>query len=114
MIRHNPITMDAELVLGTTGTFSIAPKIDGERTLQDGDHIWFTLRKKIGSPILLQKDISKFEDGVATIPIPPSDTKNMEPGTYVYDLRYIRADGNDDSLLPNQNSAYFVLKRGVK
>lgn len=114
MIKLNPVTLDAELVLGTTGTFSVAPKIDDERILQEGDHVWFTLRKKIGGPILLQKDITDFDNGIAEIPIPPSDTRNMEPGTYVYDIRLLRGDGNDDSLLPNQNSAYFVLKRGVK
>ena len=114
MIKLNPTTLDAELVLGTTGTFSVAPKIDDERILQDGDHVWFTLRKKIGGPVLLQKDITDFENGIATIPIPPSDTENMEPGSYIYDLRLLRTDGNDDSLLPKGDSAYFVLKRGVK
>lgn len=114
MIKLNPITLDAELVLGTTGTFSVAPKIDGDKILQDGDHVWFTLRKKIGGPILLQKDIHTFDNGIAEIPIPPSDTENMEPGSYIYDLRLLRGDGNDDSLLPKGDSAYFVLKRGVK
>lgn len=114
MIKFNPITLDAEMVLGDTGTFSIAPKINGEKFLSEGDHVWFTLRKKIGSTPLLQKDVYEFEDGIATIPINPSDTATMEPGNYVYDLKLLRSDGNVDTLIPNKESAYFSLKKGVK
>lgn len=114
MIKFNPITLDAEMVLGDTGTFSIAPKIGGQVFLSEGDHVWFTLRKKKDTPPLLQKDVSEFENGVATIPIAPSDTENMEAGNYIYDLKLIRSDGNVDTLIPNKESAYFVLKRGVK
>lgn len=114
MIKFNPITLDAEMVLGDTGTFSLAPKIEGKTFLEDGDHVWFTLRKKVGSSAILQKDVSQFENGIATIPILPSDTQNLDPGNYVYDLKLIRKDGNVDTLIPNKPSAYFSLKRGVK
>ena len=45
-IKFNKVTLDAEMVLGDTGTFSIAPKIDNKTFLSDGDEIWFTLKKR--------------------------------------------------------------------
>lgn len=114
-IDFNKQTLDAEMVLGDTGTFSIAPKINKQTFLSDGDEIWFTLKKRKENTIVLQKTITKFDNGVATIPIPPADTINMEPGNYIYDLKLIRKDGNVDTLLPNNSpSANFTLKKGVK
>ncbi len=115
MIRINPRTLDAEMVRGNTGTFSIAPKINGEYVLQEGDHIWFTLRKIKDNRILIQKDITTFNDGVAEIVINPSDTENLEIGNYIYDLVMVRGDGSVDSLIPGgKDTAYFSIKRGVK
>ena len=115
MIRINPVTMDAEMVRGDTGTFSIRPKIKGENVLQDGDVVWFTLRKLQDRAILLQKQVTEFEDGIAVIPIEPSDTAALEIGNYLYDLKLNRSDGNVDTLLPAGNdTAYFTIKRGVK
>ena len=115
MIRINPRTLDAEMVRGNTGTFSIAPKINGEYVLQEGDHIWFTLRKVKDNRILIQKDITTFNDGVAEIVINPSDTENLEIGNYIYDLVMVRGDGSVDSLIPGgKDTAYFSIKRGVK
>lgn len=114
MIKFNKTTLDAELVLGDTGTFSIVPKIDGVKALSDGDEVWFTMRKIKEKTIILQKKITTFDNGRATIPILPSDTSTLEPGNYIYDLKLIRADGNVDTLMPNKPDAYFSLKRGVK
>ena len=107
--------MDAELVRGDTGTFSIRPKIKGENVLQDGDTVWFTMRKLPDKTVLIQKQITEFEDGIAVIPILPSDTQTLDIGNYVYDLKLVRGDGNVDTLLPAGNdTAYFTIKRGVK
>lgn len=115
MIRINPQTLDAEMVRGDTGTFSVAPKINGEYVLENGDHIWFTLRKIKDNRILIQKDITEFENGIAEVVIEPNDTVNMELGNYIYDLKMIRGDGTVDSLIPGgRDTAYFSLKRGVK
>lgn len=115
MIRINPRTLDAEMVRGNTGTFSIAPKINGEYILNEGDHVWFTLRKIKDNRILIQKDITDFHDGIADIVIEPSETTNMEIGNYIYDLVLVRSDGTVDSLIPgSKDTAYFSLKRGVK
>ena len=103
------------MVRGNTGTFSVRPKVNGEPVLQDGDHLYFTVRKIKDKTILMQKNISTFEDGRADIIINPSDTENFEIGNYIYDLVMIRSDGTVDSLIPGgRDTAYFSIKRGVK
>jgi len=103
------------MVRGNTGTFTVRPKINGEYVLKDGDHLYFTLRKIKDRRILLQKDITEFEDGKAEVIINPSDTENLEIGNYIYDLVMIRGDGTVDSLIPGgKDTAYFSVKRGVK
>ena len=51
------------MVRGDTGTFSVRPKVNGEYVLKDGDHLWFTVRKIKDKTILLQKDVTEFDDG---------------------------------------------------
>ena len=115
MIRIDPNSLNAEMVRGDTGTFSVRPKINGEYVLKEGDHLWFTVRKIKDKTILLQKDVTEFEDGMAEVIIKPSDTANFEIGNYIYDLKMIREDGTVDSLIPGgRDSAYFSIKRGVK
>ena len=120
MIKFNSVTLDAEMVLGDTGTFSITPKLDGETYLTTGDTLYFTVREKKLKPgetertPVITKTITTFDNGTATVPIEPSDTTtNMTPGTYVYDLVVVRNDGTTDTLTPN-GQAYFTLKKGVK
>lgn len=115
MIRINPNTLDAEMVRGNTGSFSVRPTINGDTVLKEGDHLYFTLRKIKDNRILIQKDITEFEDGRADIILSPSDTTNLEIGNYIYDLVMVRSDGNVDSLIPgSKDTAYFSVKRGVK
>lgn len=118
MIRINPNTLDAEMVRGDTGTFSVRPKINGEYALQDGDHLYFTLRKikaLANERPEISKDITTFDNGKAEIVINPSDTENLELGNYIYDLKMVRSDGTVDSLIPGgRDTAYFSIKRGVK
>ena len=103
------------MVRGNTGTFSVRPRVNGEIVLQEGDHLYFTVRKIKDRTILLEKDITDFEDGKAEIIITPQDTENFEIGNYIYDLVMVRSDGNVDSLIPGgRDTAYFSIKRGVK
>lgn len=114
MIKISPVNLDAEMVIGDTGTFSFTPKINEEAFLKDGDTVYFTIRKLIDKSIILQKTITSFENGACTITINPSDTTNLEEDNYIYDLKLVRGDGTVDSLIPNRPYAYFSLKRGVK
>ena len=103
------------MVRGDTGAFSVRPQIRGENVLTDGDHLYFTLRKIKDNKILIQKDITEFEEGRADIILAPSDTTNLEIGNYIYDLKMIRGDGTVDSLIPgSKDTAYLSIKRGVK
>lgn len=113
-IHFNKNTLDAWMVIGDTGDFSIRPRLNNEFFLKDGDHVWFTLRKLKDRSILIQKDITTFEEGRADIPISPSDTENLEAGNYLYDIKIIRSDGTVDTINPNKESSYFQLKKGVK
>lgn len=114
MIKFEKSTLNAEMVRGDTGTFSVSPKIEGKAILKKGDELYFTLKKLQTKDMILQKKITDFVDGVATITIEPKDTKNLEPDNYIYDLKLIRADGSVDTLIPNAPYAFFSLKKGVK
>lgn len=114
MIKFNSVTLDAEMVLGDTGTFSITPKLDGNTYLAEGDTVYFTVRERKGEQnTKITKTVTEFTNGTATIPIEPSDTEDMQPGTYIYDIVVNRSDGTVDTLTPN-GQAYFALKKGVK
>jgi len=114
MIKFNNVTLDAEMVLGDTGTFSITPKLDGSKYLDTGDTVTFTVReRKNKTTYKIRKIVTEFDDGTVTIPILPSDTSSMDAGTYVYDIVIERSDGTVDTITPN-GQAYFNLKKGVK
>lgn len=103
------------MVQRDTASFAVRPKVRGENLLEDGDEFYFTLRKIKNGPILLQKTVNTFDDGYALIEIESSDTENISPGTYIYDLVAVRKDGTRDSFIPGQrDDAYFVIKEGVK
>lgn len=114
MIKINSFNLDAEMVIGDTGTFSLTPKINGDKFLTDGDTVYFTVRKLIDKSIILQKTITEFEDGKCTIIITPEDTEYLDPDNYIYDLKLVRGDGTVDTLIPNNPYAHFSLKKGVK
>ena len=118
MIRINKNTLDAEMVRGNTGAFSVRPIIKGEYVLQEGDEVWFTVRKLKDEQIVIQKKITEFEIGENLSDkeqINPEDTESLELGNYIFDLVLNRADGTIDSLIPGgRDTAYFSLKRGVK
>ena len=113
MRKINRLTMDIEMVLGDTGTFSIAPKIDGESVFIDGDKIEFRVRDLKTGRIVISKDVTTFEDGVAVIPILPSDTIGLDSENYVYTLKLTNTNDPNRvyTLLPNTKAeAMFTLK----
>lgn len=117
MIRINPVTMDIEMIKRDTGPISIKPivKDTGEYFLTEGATLYFTLRKLKDKSIVIQKSTTEFEDGIGSIVLETDDTKDLDEGTYIYDLVMVRADGTRDTLLPEgRDSLYFVIKKGVK
>ena len=115
MIKFNPNTLDAELVQGDTGTFSfsIVDKKTKKNFINPGDEVCFTLKKIIDQSVIIQKKIIEFPNNIVTIPLPPSETKELEAGNYIYDLKLKRSDGNIDTLNPNRPYSYFSVKKGV-
>ncbi len=114
-IRFDNNTLNAQMVRGDTGTFTIRPTDASDNAiLKAGDQVAFTIRKNLETPVLLERTVSEIQDGMATIKILPEDTKNMELGSYLYDLKLIRKDGNIDTLIPNNPYAWFTLKEGVR
>ncbi len=116
MIRFNPNTLDAELVQGDTGTFSfyLTNKDNQQSVIKEGDKILFVLKKLVDNSVIIQKEITDFLDNKITIPLLPSETKELEPGNYIYSLTLIRSDGNVDTLNPNRPYSNFAIKKGAK
>lgn len=93
-VDNNNISM----IRGDSGVFIITiTDTNGTPVeLTDGDGLTFTLRRTPRSPtIVLQKTIT---DG--TLTINPSDTQDMQFGSYVYDVELKRADGYVDTIIP--------------
>ena len=116
MIKFNQNNLDAEMVIGDTGSFSFKVNVNGENALKDGDTVYFTVRKLLDNSILIQKEITEFPDNICNIIIEPTETSNIttDDDNYIYDLKLVRSTGEVDSLIPNRPFAYFSLKRGVK
>lgn len=117
MIRVNKKTLDVEMFRRDTGSFTIRPKnkSTGEYLINDGDTLYFTLKKLKDGDVILQKEITTFEDHAAPIVIESSDTTDIPEGTYIYDLVVIRADGTTDTYTAMMRTTpHFVIKKGVK
>ena len=77
---------------GDTGAFYVkmTKKSDGaEYILREGDKLTLTVREQVGSPVLL-----RAESTTNNIRMNPSDTKNLEVGTCVYDIQLDTAEGD--------------------
>lgn len=65
---------------------TISVRIEGY-TMQPGDFLDFTVRARIGAPVVLHKRITDFVDGTAYITIEPKDTSLLPFAVYVYDVQ---------------------------
>lgn len=65
---------------------SIGVKLSGY-TLTTGDKVELTVRRSVGSGVLLHKEVTEFADNTAVIPITPEDTQKLAFGKYVYDIQ---------------------------
>ena len=78
---------------------------DGNKVpLIAGDVIYLTVKRSVyTAEKVLQKVVTQFEDGNATIEITPDDTKDIPFKTYVYDIQFNRADGTVNTIIPPSN-----------
>ena len=90
-----------------TASFNVA--LDNYN-LEDGDSVTFTISRQVEEeePIL-QKTVTDFVDGIATIKLTKEDT-NIEVGTYLYDIQIDTSDGRVDTVV---GPAKFTVKGGV-
>lgn len=85
-IVQNAISM----IRGDTETITIGKTdIDGLSVpFENGDIIYFTVKKSIHDSVkILQKVIDTFDNGKVIIKIDHDDTKDIECGTYMYDVQ---------------------------
>lgn len=69
--------------------------------LVTGDTIYFTVKTSPHSTVkTLQKVITTFDAGIATIELAPADTADLSYGKYVYDIQYNRLDGFVRTVVP--------------
>ena len=78
--------------------------------LSDGDKVTFTVAEKLEQekPII-QKVITSFVDGVATITLDSIDN-NIEIKNYLYDIQIDLASGVIDTII---GPAHFIVEGGV-
>jgi len=100
-------TQKMTIIKKDTANFDI--EIDNY-SLADGDEVIFTVNTdvELETPVI-QKVVTAFEDGVATIDLTSEDT-NIEIGTYKYDIQVNTQDGRVDTVI---GPAKFVVKGGV-
>jgi len=86
---------------GNTGSFSVSATIDDVATsLVTGDTVYFTIKNSTSAtPKILQKTITSFTDGVASVSLTSADTKSLKPGIYKYDIKVIFANGDAISII---------------
>ena len=71
-----------------------------ELPFEEGDEIRLTVRKSKYDPEkLLEKRVTTFEEGRATISIEPGDTAHMSFREYIYDIQLTRANGTVTTII---------------
>ena len=116
MVTINKDTLDMETIRGNTASFSFKciNNTNNLSMFQEGDTVYFTIRKIIGGDAILQKTCTSFPDGICTIEISPAETQVIDEGNYIYDLILQRASGEVDTLNPNRKYSNYSVKKGVK
>lgn len=79
--------------------------------LVDGDKVYFTVKRNVRETAkALQKVVTVFQDGKASIYIHPEDTKGLDVRAYVYDIQLTRENGSVKTIVPMSK---FVLEPEV-
>lgn len=95
------------IVMKDTASFDVG--LDNY-TLRDGDSVTFTIAEtKESQEPILQKVVTEFEDGIATVEISSEDS-NIPAGSYYYDIQINLSDGRVDTVI---GPAKFKVIEGV-
>ena len=94
---------DLAMIRGDSESITLSLK-DGGAAIPfvTGDTVYFTVKRSpIVDEIALQKIVTEFnEDGNCIIEIAPNDTKDLEFGSYAYDIQLNRLDGTVTTIVP--------------
>lgn len=100
-------TNEMTIIKKDTASFDVV--IDNYELLQ-GDKVTFTIaREKQSEEPLVQKEITEFEDGIATVALSTEDT-DLAKGSYYYDIQVDTQDGRVDTII---GPAKFKVLEGV-
>lgn len=78
----------------------------------DGDTVYLTVKNSINTDKkVLQKIVTEFDDGQALIIFEPSDTENLRPQEYVYDVQLTDANGIVTTIIDPESR--FTIKGDV-
>lgn len=73
---------------GDNASFDIVMRLgDTIKDFEEGDTVYFTVKKDLDSEKELQKVITTFDEGKAVVEVLPKDTKEMVFGKYTYDIQ---------------------------
>ena len=102
IIKSNEI----EVIQGDTGVIELA--LDNHK-LEQGDKVYFTVKKDVGKETLIFKEVTEFEDGKAKIFLTSQDT-NLKADVYKYDIQCNLSDGRVDTVI---TPSKFHVKGGI-
>ena len=107
MFTVNPSDNRIKVIQGDTGILDLS--LDNYN-LQDGDKVYFTVKKDYAAEeALIFKEINTFVDGKAKFIFTKEDT-NLAVGTYLYDVQCNLADGRIDTVI---SPAKFQVLGGI-
>lgn len=108
--------LDMSMFKGDTGNFILSIKKDGVAyTISTGEKVYFSVKQSLNQETYtIQKEILSFNDGKAQIVILPTDTDDLDSGTYYYDIEWIDKNNHVHTLMPENKPALFVLTDGIK
>lgn len=107
MFIVNPMDNRIKVIQGDTGILDLSLY---NYNLQDGDKVYFTVKKDYTTEeTLIFKEVNKFIDGKAKFIFTVEDT-NLEVGTYLYDVQCNLIDGRVDTVI---TPAKFQVLGGV-
>ena len=107
MLKFDNETKKISMIVKDTGSLTLNVE---NYVLNEGDEVVFTVNKvREDEHPLIQKRVSVFNDGKATIQLSVEDT-NVEPGDYLYDIQVNGADGRVDTVV---GPAKFKFEGGI-
>lgn len=97
IIKRNSISLTRGDTAKITLSLSTKASTEEDYIPEEGDSIRFAMKRKVSdsSPVLTKE----IPTDTMLLQIDPDDTKNLEFGSYVYDIQVTFADGTVDTVI---------------